>query len=48
MWCTKCGRKAHRDDSMERRCNGCERLVRLCSCEEVPADLTTSEDCLGA
>lgn len=32
--CEKCGNKTHRDDAMNRRCNGCEHLVRLCDCKE--------------
>lgn len=32
MTCEKCGRPAHRDDAMNMRCNGCERLVRQCDC----------------
>lgn len=34
MKCEKCGADAHRDDSMARRCNPCERLTRLCICKE--------------
>lgn len=34
MTCETCGRSAHRDDAMERRCNGCEWLVRECICEK--------------
>lgn len=33
MTCEKCGAEAHRDDSMNMRCNPCERLVRQCVCE---------------
>lgn len=32
--CETCGQKAHRDDAMERRCNGCEMLVRHCNCNK--------------
>lgn len=31
--CESCGDETHRDDAMNRRCNGCERLVRLCDCD---------------
>jgi hypothetical protein len=33
MECENCGSTAHRDDNMDRRCDGCERLVRLCDCK---------------
>jgi len=35
MECETCGRPAHRDEVMNRRCNGCEHLVRQCDCEKV-------------
>lgn len=30
--CEGCGGTTHRDDAMNRRCNGCERLVHQCVC----------------
>lgn len=36
MICGKCEGTAHRDDAMNKRCDGCERLVRLCECEPDP------------
>lgn len=31
--CEYCGlHTTHRDDAMNRRCNGCEHIVRLCCC----------------
>ena len=36
--CEVCGGPTHRDDSMNRRCNGCERLTRMCTCSRVDKD----------
>jgi hypothetical protein len=32
MSCDKCGASIHRDDTMNRRCDSCENLVRQCIC----------------
>lgn len=34
------GHNLHRDDVMNRRCNGCERLERLCGCVASLVDAT--------
>jgi len=39
-----CGAQTHRDDAMNSRCNGCERLVRQCICIN-PNQHCTAEEC---
>lgn len=39
MNCERCGSTTHRDDAMVRRCDGCERIVRLCICVASPLSL---------
>ncbi len=43
MICETCGGEAHRDEAMNRRCNGCEQKISHCVCVMPPVTLESQE-----